>query len=261
MSSEPRHAARVVLLGASNLTRGISTVIESSRQLLGAPLQVLGAMGHGRAYTMPSSMCGRRLPAILDSGLWSALRGVDRSLETRALVTDVGNDLMYGASPDALAAGIEECIDRLQQEGASVVLTGVPLESILDLGPRAYRLARLLFFPTRRVSYESAMTLTRALHERIEDVARRRGAALVRPLAEWYGLDGIHIRVRRWSEAWGTVLHPWSNQRPMPRARGSLQRWLRLRSATPQRWWLLGRPMGRDQPARRMADGTAVSLF
>ena len=41
---------RVILLGASNLTRGISTVVEIAKTKWGSPLDIMSALGHGRSY-------------------------------------------------------------------------------------------------------------------------------------------------------------------------------------------------------------------
>ena len=82
--------ARVVLLGASNLTQGLRIVLEESRARLGAPLDVCCALGRGRSYGIHSWFLIRRMMGIRESGLWEHLeesaRGVDH-----ALVTDVGS--------------------------------------------------------------------------------------------------------------------------------------------------------------------------
>ena len=109
--------ARVVLLGASNLTRGISIVVETARLVLGAPLEVFVAMGHGRSYGKPSRILGRTLPGIVECDLWAALKERP-ALPTFALVTDIGNDVAYGYETGAIASWVEACLDRLGESGA-----------------------------------------------------------------------------------------------------------------------------------------------
>src|SRR5262249_46912085 len=90
---QPPAVRRVVLLGASNLTLGIGTVLGSAANVWGSPLEVLAALGHGRSYGRATSVMGRQLPGIRECGLWPAL-GVDGQLPTAALVTDIGNDVL-----------------------------------------------------------------------------------------------------------------------------------------------------------------------
>ncbi|HEX5443564.1 MAG TPA: hypothetical protein VFW87_07035, partial [Pirellulales bacterium] len=117
---------RVVLLGASNVTRGISTVVETACRVWGRPLDLLAAIGHGRSYGMKSTVLVRTLPGILDCGLWPALAERPPA-HTAALVTDVGNDLFYGADPPQIAGWIEACVDRLAKLDAAVVMTRMPV--------------------------------------------------------------------------------------------------------------------------------------
>src|SRR5262245_61538357 len=79
---------RIVLLGASNLTRGISTAVETAGTLLGRPLEVLAAFGHGRSYGMSNCVLGRSLPGIVECGLWRSLAALPPA-PTSALVTDI----------------------------------------------------------------------------------------------------------------------------------------------------------------------------
>ncbi len=90
----------VVLLGASNLTRGISTVVGMARGIVGEPSEFLIAMGHGRSYGQRSSVLGRSLPGITQCGLWEALRHARGP--TSALITDIGNDVIYGVPVETI---------------------------------------------------------------------------------------------------------------------------------------------------------------
>ena len=52
-------ARRVVLVGASNLTKSIGTVFETAASLWRGPLEVLGAWRHGRSAPSPRRAEGR----------------------------------------------------------------------------------------------------------------------------------------------------------------------------------------------------------
>ncbi|MEX0819484.1 MAG: hypothetical protein WD070_07815, partial [Pirellulaceae bacterium] len=87
---------RVVLLGASNIARSPAIVFDSARSAWGSPLDIVAATGHGRSYGMTSCVLGRTLPGILQCGLWEAL-ATRPLVPTAALLTDIGNDILYGA--------------------------------------------------------------------------------------------------------------------------------------------------------------------
>src|SRR5262245_30643476 len=123
---------RVVALGASNLTRGFQTVVSAARAAWGPDVEILAALGHGRSYGAHSQVVFRRLPGILESGLWSELEA--RPLMTsRGLVTDVGNDIAYGYSAEQTLEWVEEAVRRLSRVTSDIVLTDMPLTSLRRL--------------------------------------------------------------------------------------------------------------------------------
>lgn len=256
----PQH--RVVLLGASNLTRGISTVVETAQNIWGGSLEVLSALGHGRSYGINSTVLGRTLPSILNCGLWDALdaRG---DVPTAALVTDIGNDLLYQVEVPQIVAWVDSVIGRLQQAGARVSMTLLPVGSLLQVTPRRYYAFRTVMFPRCRLSFAEAGQRSRQLHDGLQAVGQARGVQMVPQRADWYGIDPIHIRRRHWRHAWREILSAWQDDHaPLPpTARGSLRRWLYLTSRVPHQRWIWGVEQRRTQPAARLHDGTVVSFF
>jgi hypothetical protein len=271
----PCPKARLILLGASNLTRGISTVIETARLMLGSPLEVLAALGHGRSYGMHSRVMGRGLPSILECGLWDAIReslATRPELATFALITDIGNDLVYGVEPRVIEQWVETCIDRLEASAMSggpggpkrIAITTLPIESVRSLSRAQFLIVRSILFPTRRMTYEEAIGRSHELHERIIDLIKRRGLTRIDLPGDWYGIDPIHIRARHWPRAWRQILAPClcpDNDKEISFAQRSFSRWLRLRTRTPERWWLLGMQRGRAQPCGTLRDGTTIALY
>jgi len=256
----PPHA-RVVLLGASNVTRGISTLVETIRLALGSPLDILVAYGHGRSYGIDSCVLGRRLVGIVHCGLWEALAGRSR-LPTYALLTDVGNDLVYGASVQQISAWVETCLARLAEVGAENVLGRLPVENLYRVSPWHYRAARRLLFPRSDLSLNDARRAATALDEALVVMAERFGATLVAPRATWYGIDPIHVKMRRWNESWREFVSSWPvSEKNFSPPRGSLRRWVSLRRLWPAQRWLFGREQRAEQPVGRLNDGTQLSLY
>ena len=254
--------ARLVLLGASNVTKGISTIIETARLMLGSPMDVKCAIGHGRSYGHESFVLVRSLPSILDAGLWSILETATSDCPTYALIADVGNDVMYGIPPQQIADWVEQCIARLNAADARIVMTSLPLQRIRKLTPAQYLAARTLLFPGNRLTFKQVLQRSEQTVQQLADLAVSYDVPLVELPGQWYGIDPIHIRASRQSEAWAHVLAHWLDEPGPPvRARVSLRRWVQLRMLSPERWWLLGFNRGREQPAATLADGTLVSLY
>ncbi len=231
-----------------------------ARGIVGEPAEFLIAMGHGRSYGQRSNVLGRGLPGITQCGLWEALRHARGP--TSALITDIGNDVIYGVPVETILHWVDECVGRLEEVQARIVVTLPPMASLEKLTPWRFRLARSLLFPGRRITLAEALDRARSLHAGLRTSGERPGLTVVEPDGRWYGLDPIHPRRRFLTRAWQEALGPWTTGGAgTPRARLSPRRWLRIRTLTPQRWWLLGRELGCPQPSGRLRDGTSFWLF
>jgi len=251
---------RAVLLGASNLTRGISTVLATAAAYWGQPLDVLTALGHGRSYGGHSSVLGRMLPGIRDCGLWTAL-AAGPPAPLAALLTDIGNDLFFEALPEQIVAWVENCLERLAQVEARAVMTRMPMFNLDRMNARWFLVMRSIFFPFSRLTLPVLGQRARELDERLCRLAHERGCRLVEQRAGWYGLDPIHIKLAHWSAAWHDVLGGWSDAPCAAAERGSWREWTYLRLLPPEERWLLGLRQRRVQPSGRLRDGTTISLY
>ncbi len=253
----------MVLLGASNLTRGISTVIETSQRILGGPLDVMAALGHGRSYGMPSSVLGRGLPGILGSRLWDDLADRD-PLPTYGLITDIGNDILYGSSATELLSWIGECVERLTAHASRIVITELPMASIESVGPLRFGLLRQILFPNSPLTLDLAKRHSETVHSAIEGYRTWPNVAIAGQAQTWYGLDPIHIRRAQFKIAWPLILNHWrcgELELPPVEPRGSLLRWTYLRTRVPDQRSLFGFMQRRVQPCGQLSDGTFISLY
>ena len=254
---------RVVLLGASNLTRGLATVLELARRQWGGPLDVLAACGLGRSYGLRMPFFCRELPGIVECGLWNALAQRPPA-PTVALLSDIGNDLLYDVPVPQIVTWVEACLDRLFRTGTRVVLTPLPLCSVTGISRARFLLLRSLLFPGCRLPYAVLMERTRDLDQRLRSLALTRGAVLVEHRQEWYGFDAIHIRRPHRGAAWAEMLAPFVGQAEQPdegRPQATQPDLRRLAFLAPDRQWIFGRERRRLQPCRRLADGTTLSLY
>lgn len=251
---------RLVVLGASNLVRGFHALVRAAHEAWGPPVEVLAALGHGRSYGMRSAFLGRVLPGIVECGLW---RELERRppLPARALVTDAGNDIVYGAGPDEVLAWIERCVERLRRLESEVVVTGIPLQRLERLTPAGYALVRAAFYSRHRwLPLAHALDQARALAEGLQRLAERHGATFVPLPGEWYGIDPIHMRPSQWQRAWRAILAAGAPSEPAA-PDGRLPSALRLYALRPERQWLFGRERRTAQPALLLPSGGSVSLY
>lgn len=250
-----------MLLGASNVVRGLHVLLGVARAAWGRELEVLTAIGLGRSYGTRSMVLGRVLPSVLESGLWAELERRPR-LPTRAIVTDVGNDILYTAPVADIARWVAECVARLRGHGAEVVVTGLPIARAERLGPAGYAALKMIIFPRYRwLPRREALARAREVNEALRALAEEAHAQFFEPRDEWYGLDPIHLRLGTWRKAWGCIL---AGRAEGLEGRGPSLGPLtaaRLAAAPPALQWLFGRERRRAQPALTIPGGMTVSMY
>jgi hypothetical protein len=251
----------VILLGASNLALSFPEVVKTALQIWGEPVEILAAMGHGRSFGEDSRVLGRKISGIFPCALWQALCARP-PLPTFALVTDVGNDLMYGVPPDRLLNWVEGCLDRLAGAGASTVLTQLPLASLARLGSARFLLCRALLFPRCKLSLAEVRSRAALVNDGLVALGDVRNIPVIPVSDAWYGLDPIHLKRRVRRRAWPAILAAWragAEQFIAPRATV----WERayLAGLAPWEQSILGVRRRCGQPSGRLHDGTTVSLY
>ncbi len=249
---------RVVALGASNLTRGFRTLVSTARDTWGSDVEILVALGLGRSYGAPSRLLIRTLPGILQSGVWQHLDSRPQR-PTSALVTDVGNDILYGAAPTQILAWVEECVVRLQRYTNDIVLTDLPMNGIRALSRSKFLLFRTMLVPQCRLSFSQVLDRSEQVTAGLEAIALKRGLHFLRLKPEWYGFDPVHIRPGRWGAAWREILAGESDHTG-GRGPGWLET-LRVYTLFPERQWLLGLERVTPQSGVLLPSGGRVWLY
>lgn len=248
---------RIVALGASNLTRGFQAVVSAARATWGPDIDVFAALGHGRSYGAPSTILVRTMPGILQCGLWRTL-AAQPDVPTRALVTDVGNDILYGFPPEQILAWVEEVLRRLQQVTRDITLTDLPLDNIHRLGPLKFLAFRTIFFPLCRLSFADVIARAVEVNSGMARLAAAYGARMVHLKPAWYGIDPIHIRPSLWRRAWREILGAGS---AAANERGAVAEDLRLWFMRPERRSILGMEQYTPQAGMRLPSGGRIWLY
>lgn len=257
----PAPARRVVLLGASNLTKAIGTVLATVEQALGEPAEVLAALGHGRSYGRSTQVLAVGLPGISNCGLWADLAQAS-PLPTSALVTDIGNDLIYEEPVERIVGWLEACLDRLAVAEARTVVTLLPVDNLRTLSAARYQLFRRLFFPASRIGQAEITRRAYALNDAVMRLAKERGLNSVAHQSGWYGIDPIHIRFTRRQSAWCDILAAiGQSEVSLAPAGHAIARSLRLRMRAPHQRRLLGVVQRGRKPTMRFASGSTVSIY
>jgi hypothetical protein len=251
---------KVVLLGASNVVIAWRTIFALIRTRVASPVEIWGAFGHGRSYGVRSRVLGRALPGITECGLWQSLER-SRSGDISAIITDLGNDLMYSLDVRQIMDWVTWCVEHLRARNTAIVVTRLPIASVRALSPSRFRLMRSLLFPRSQMSLAIAIGLAEELDAQVVELAAAFGIPAVETKPEWYGFDPIHILSRErksaWSEILGYCLTPGAGDASSQRQPRCPTLW-RL---APERRWLLGVEQTRAQPACVMDDGTQIHLF
>ncbi len=254
MTSPPR---RIVALGASNLTRGFYTLVRTSRERWGADVEILAALGHGRSYGAPSSFIGRTIPGVLESGLWRQLESMPPT-PTRSLLTDVGNDILYGQSAAQIVAWVETAVQRLEPFSHEIVLTGLPSIGPDVISNAKFMFFRSAFFPRCRLTLRDVTETAARVNDGLFAIAAAHGARFVQLRRDWYGVDPIHIRPSLWHMAWQQIL---CGDAGTASGRGSFIEALQLYAMRPERVSFLGMELGQPQTGTRLRRGARVWLY
>ncbi len=195
----------IIILGASNVTFSLPVIWSTLHRSLTEPFRLVIAAGHGRSFGLPNTVLNRTLPSILECGLWESLDQFRESSTFHAIVTDVGNDLLYGVDASQTMSWVNKAVERLAPLTQHPVVTGLPIDSLHSLtGPR-FEFFRRVLFPNSTLTLETALVEGNSLHEQLLMFGDGPVSSTT-PEAKWYGLDPIHIRRRCRREAWERYL-------------------------------------------------------
>lgn len=195
-----------VFLGASNLARsyyGLKRCI--TRCLFPRPVRFVHALGPGRGYISRGGIFNAIYPPILDCGIIEAIRSRRNSNQkVVALITDVGNDIMYGVPADDIISGLDSLFGTLNEFSARVFITSIPVDLKNDVNEFYFRTLRRIFFPNSPVEYHQAAEAVRVINKFMLE-SPNENLTVIDGMEQYCGMDKIHYSLLKSRQAWTYV--------------------------------------------------------
>ncbi len=195
-----------VLLGASNLARGYSALTRQISKNISAS-EFINALGPGRGYCARGGLFNFTYSPIGECRVMeSAKVYAESGFRMTVLLTDVGNDIMYG-SPESL---LIECLDTLIEKSlglnAEVFVTSIHVDVSKDMSKTSFKLLKSIFYPNSPVSFDQADSAVKKLNHYLAEKSKQNERVhLVSGLGAFCGMDKIHFGLFKGHLAWSRV--------------------------------------------------------
>lgn len=250
--TDNRTHRQLIVLGASNVTMGWKYLTDVAVRRGYSVIHV--AAGMGRSYIRRSRFAWRSLPAIRTCGLWESLQtSADTLCATDVLLTDLGNDLVYGFSPSEIVSAASACIEQLRalHPDCTITVTRPPTDSLRRLSELRFALFRAILFPFSGIRLDPIRRSAEQLDELTQQLCTDLQLTCHQPDSDWYAFDPIHVRRSSRSDAFERFI-PQPDTPVKPIGAGNEVTWLKRRP-TPAERTLLGRTQVVPQPSLEAA--------
>ncbi len=197
-----------LFLGASNLARGYTLLTRHlSKCLDGNKPEFINALGPGRGFCARGGMFNFSYPPIQDCrAIEIAERKSRKAQRTVILITDIGNDLMYGISADTLIEGLDSLLARMQKWDAEIFMTSIHVDLKKDVSPTTFFILKSFFYPGSSITYEETELFIEKVNGYLEEKARNNEKVhLIKGMEIFAGLDKIHYSLLKTHSAWSKV--------------------------------------------------------
>lgn len=196
----------LIFLGASNLARGYYGLIHFlRRQLHPRPLHIFNALGPGRGYCAEGGIFNVVYPPINACGIMDAAReSAHPPCRVVALITDIGNDIMYGVPAESIIDCVTELLKTFRELDADVLMTSIPNSLEHEVGKIPFAVLRALFYPKSRVERSQAASAVIEINRFLRNSVSGR-ITLIEDLQDYYGIDIIHFSLLKGQHAWSRI--------------------------------------------------------
>ncbi len=184
------------------LTRNLSVCVGKNK------IEFLNALGPGRGFCARGGMFNFTYPPIQDCRvLEAAERKSQNGQRIAVLITDIGNDLMYGVSANTLIESLDGMVDRVLQWDAEIFLTSIHVDLKKDVSPTTFFILKSFFYPGSSITYEETDLFIKKVNGYLEEKARQSERVhLITGMKLFSGSDKIHYSLLKTHSAWGKVV-------------------------------------------------------
>ena len=195
-----------LLMGASNLARGYSMLTRHISSCFGKNnTEFLNALGPGRGFCARGGMFNFSYPPIQDCRILEA--GNKKSCDTRAvLITDIGNDLMYGVPADTLIESLDGLIDRALQCDAEIFITSIHVNLKKDVSQTTFFILKFFFYPRSSITYKKTDLFIIKVNSYLKEKSgQNQRIHLISGMESFAGADKIHYSLFKTHTAWEKI--------------------------------------------------------
>ncbi len=186
-------------------------------------------MGPGRGYCAEGGIFNITYPPIGSSEIMeSAKKRAEGARKVIALITDIGNDIMYGVPVDEITACLNTVFQKLDTIEAEVFVHPIPLNFSEDVSKLQFRVLRSIFYPNSVIDYNKAAEAVTTVNDFLR--AKAGGRIHLLPSAkDFCGVDKIHYSIFHSHKAWSRVVAEMLRVLPDPQV-GKIGWWSSINS-------------------------------
>jgi hypothetical protein len=160
-------------------------------------------MGPGRGYISQGGIFNVIYTPILHSGVLEAVSNT-KNQKVVALITDIGNDIMYGIPAEKIIGGLKSIFDELNKLEANIFITTIPVDLKKDISEFYFHILRKFFFPRSTVEYNRAWEAIQSINTFILQPLNK-NIIVIDEMNEFCGVDKIHFSLLKSCSAWSHI--------------------------------------------------------
>ena len=195
-----------ILFGASNLARSFYGLkLSIKRCIHPRPATFIHAMGPGRGYLGRGGILNTTYPPIIDCGILESIQKTRKpNQQIIALITDIGNDIMYGVHSEKIIEGLQNILDTLGEVTKNIFITPIPINLKNDIGEFYFRVLRCIFFPKSSIQYSQTLESIKIINQFILHSPNKK-TTVINGMEQFSGLDKIHYSFFKNHLAWAYI--------------------------------------------------------